>query len=152
MSLIDLLLIVHLLAAMAWIGGAFVGTLIGLQLRKLGNVDAMARFCASFATVAGPLFGGAGLVVLLSGLGLVGKGYASFDDLWVGLAFLGWIVSMVIGASLAGRNWFRVGQELAAEGATFEAVAPRMSKALLWTWIDLGLRVLIVVDMVWRPT
>ena len=53
MDLFDILLIIHILAAMIWIGGALVGMLIGIFLSKGDDATAMSKFCTAFATIAG---------------------------------------------------------------------------------------------------
>ena len=152
MTLFQLLLFVHILAAMVWLGGALVGTLIGMLLRASGDAPAMGRFCTAFATVAGPAFGGSGLLVLLTGIGMVAsEDYLEFSEPWISIGFAGWFVSMVLGATLVGGTWAKVGRQL-TDGADLATVKPLADKAVLWTWVDLALRTVIVFVMVWRPT
>jgi uncharacterized membrane protein len=147
----QLLLVLHIFAAMVWIGGAATGTIIGMQLRRTGDGGSFGAFCAAFAQVAGPLFGGTAMLVLLSGIGMVAMdGGPAFSDLWVSISFVGWLVSAVMGATIVGGTWTRVAKELHA-GTAFEAVQSTIDKAVRLTWIDLAIRTAVVFVMVWKP-
>jgi uncharacterized membrane protein len=152
-TLLQLLLFVHLLAVVVWLGGAFVGTMIGVRLRKAGDTAAMASFCNAFANVAGPLFGGSGILVLLTGIGMVAKDDAfAFSDLWISIGFTLWLVSMVLGAAVVGRRWYLIGTALEQDGATLAEHEPAIRKAVAFTHVDVLVRVVAVFVMVWRPT
>ncbi|MCW2921032.1 MAG: putative integral rane protein [Thermoleophilia bacterium] len=150
MSLFEILLIVHLLAAMIWIGGALVGMLIGIFLSKGDDANAMAKFCTAFATIAGPAFGGSSLIVVATGIWMVAESSIEFSALWVSLSFAGWLVSMLMGATIVGMTWAKVGKVL-REGATLDGTRPLISRAVRLTWLDLAMRVAVVVLMVTRP-
>ncbi len=152
MSLFEVLLFVHLLAAMIWIGGALVGALIGVFIRRQGDAEAMSKFCIAFASVAGPAFGGSSLLVVGTGIWMVAESSIEFSALWVSLSLAGWLVSMVMGATVVGGTWFKVGKLLQEPGATLDAIAPTIDKAVRLTWIDLAIRIGVVLLMVWQPT
>lgn len=152
MSLFGVLLFVHIVAAAVWIGGALVATLIGSRLRRAGDASSVAAFCTAYAQVGGPAFGGSGLLVLLTGMAMVGEGYPSFADLWVAVGFVGWIASMVIGGAVTGRQWFAIGQELSSGAVTLEQAQPRIRRVIGLTHADVLIRIVVVLFMVWRPT
>jgi uncharacterized membrane protein len=146
------LLFLHLVGVTIWIGGALVGMMIGTRIRATGDGDALGKFCAAFAQIAGPMFGGSAILVVLTGAGMVGmEGGPEFSDLWVIIALVGWLVSMVLGATVVGGTWNRVGKEL-NEGATIEGTTALLSRAVTLTWVDLAIRFGLVLLMVWRPT
>jgi hypothetical protein len=151
-TLFHALLFVHILAAAIWIGGALVGMLIGIMLAKQGDADVMSRFCIAFATIAGPVFGGSALVVLGTGIWMVADSPIEFGALWVSLGFAGWLVATVMGATIVGMTWTRVGTLLQEPGATIEGVQRTLTKAVRFTWLDLIIRIAVVLIMVWRPT
>ena len=152
-TLFHALLFVHIIAAAIWIGGALVGMLIGIFLAKQGDADVMSRFCTAFATIAGPVFGGSAMVVLGTGIWMVADSPSiEFSELWVTLGFVGWLVATVMGATVVGMTWTRVGKLLREPGATIEGVQSTLTKAVRLTWIDLTIRIAVVLVMVWRPT
>ncbi|MCW2961282.1 MAG: hypothetical protein JWM25_1003 [Thermoleophilia bacterium] len=153
MTTFQLLLFLHILATIIWTGGAFVGMLLGLRLRDSGEASVMARFCEAFAQIAGPLFGGSALLVLATGIGMVAMdGAPEFTDLWVSIAMPGWLLTTVLGATVVGMSWSRLGVDLAKPDASLAALGPRISAAVRWTSIDLVLRTALILLMVWRPT
>ena len=152
MSWFDVLLVVHLLAVMVWVGGAFTGMLLGMRISGQGDVDAMARFCTAFAAVAGPLFGGASLLVLGTGIWMVADSPIEFSAQWISLGFLGWIVSTVLGATVVGRSWYGIGERLAEPRARLSVELAALARARRWTLLDLAVRVATIVVMVWQPT
>ncbi len=151
-TLFHALLFVHIIAAAIWIGGALVGMLIGIFLSKQGDASAMSRFCTAFATIAGPAFGGSAMLVLGTGIWMVADSGIEFSALWVGLSLGGWLVATVLGATVVGLTWTKVGKELREPGATLEGVQPLLRKAVRWTWVDLAIRIVVVLLMVWQPT
>jgi hypothetical protein len=127
--------------------------MLGMFIWKQGDAPAMSRFCIAFASVAGPAFGGSSLVVLGTGIWMTAlDGYPDFGELWIVLGLAGWLVSTILGAAFAGTAWTKVGRELQADGATLDAIQPRYALAVRLTWLDVALRVAIVLLMVWRPT
>jgi hypothetical protein len=151
MSLFDVLLVIHLLAAMIWIGGALVGMLIGMFIAKGDDAGAMSKFCIAFASIAGPAFGGSSLLVVGTGIWMVADSSIEFSALWVSLSLAGWLVSMLMGATVVGMTWTKVGRQLQEPSATIAGTQPLISKAVRLTWIDLLIRVAVVVLMVTQP-
>lgn len=152
-TLFHALLFVHILAAMIWIGGALVGMLIGIFLARQGDASAMSKFCIAFASITGPAFGGSSLIVVGTGAWMVADS-PSFEigAMWVVLSLVGWFVSMLMGATVVGMTWVKVGRKLAEDGATIEATQPLLSRAIRLTRIDLVIRVAVVLLMVWQPS
>lgn len=152
MNLFEILLVVHILAVSVWIGGGLVGVLLGSRLRSTGETAPFASFCSAFATIGGPVFGGSSMLVVITGLWMVGDGYPQMSDPWVGIGLAGWLVSMLFGATVVGRAWHLIGRDLQSTDSTLADLQPRISRAVAFTYIDVALRALIVIDMVWRPT
>lgn len=152
MTWYQVLLTFHILATMLWIGGAIAGTAIGMVLRKQGNTGAMGAFCVAFATVAGPLFGGSAMLVLITGIWMVAlSGGYDFDAAFVSVGFVGWFVSLVLGATIVGRSWFKIGLQLREPDADITTMGAVFNRALLWTAVDLTIRIAVVFIMVWQP-
>lgn len=153
MSLLEILLFVHILGVVIWLGGAAVGTMLGTFIWRHDDAPAMSRFCIAFASVAGPAFGGSSLIVLITGIWMTAlDGSPEFSDLWVVLGLAGWLISTIIGAGIAGTAWTKLGRQLQDDGATLGALTPLYRKAVRVTWFDVALRVALVLLMVWRPT
>lgn len=148
MDLTVLLVSLLLLASMAWLGGTLVGVLLGSSIRRSGDSSAMGAFCMAFAQVAGPLFGGAALTTLATGIALVAvDGGPELGDGWVLGAIVWWLAAVILGATIEGRTWFTAGKELAG-GATLAGTEALVAKATRLSWIDVALRAALVVFVV----
>ncbi len=153
MSLFEVLLFVYLVAAMVWFGGAFTGVLLGGQIRRGGDTSSFSRYCAAFAQVAGPLFGGSALLVIVTGVWMVAlDGGPTFSDLWVMLVLGGWIVAAILGATAVGLSWTKVAIALSEPGATIEGAQGLIDRAVRFSWLDLAIRTAVVLVMVWQPS
>jgi uncharacterized membrane protein len=152
MTFYQLLLVLHLLAAMVWVGGGLAGMVVGGSIYRSGDMSALSRFCRSFASVAAPLFGGSALLVLATGIWMVARSSVDFGAMWISIGFTGWLVSMGMGATIVGRSWFKLGLALEEPGANAETARQPFFYARLWTIVDLAVRVGVVAVMVTRPT
>lgn len=153
MSLFDTLLFIYLIAVMTWYGGALTGVLLGGQIRRSGEVQAFAQYCAAFAQVAGPLFGGAALAVIVTGIWMVAlDGGPAFSDPWVIVVLGGWIVAAILGATAVGLSWTKVAIALSAPEATIEGAQRLIDRAVRFSWVDLAIRTAVVFVMVWQPS
>lgn len=153
MSLFEILLFVHLIALAIWYGGALTGALLGGQIRRSGEVQPFAQYCAAFAQVAGPLFGGSALILIASGVWLVLlDGGPSFSDTWVVIVLVGWVVAMILGATAVGLSWTKVALALSEPGATLDGAQPLITRALRFSWLDLAIRTVVILLMVWQPS
>lgn len=150
MTLTELLLFIMASSFVTWLGGATVGTMLGRQLRRSAP-DALGPFCTAFSTVAGPAFGGSSLLVLGTGLGIVLRdGGPAFGDGWVFGAFACWLVGMLLGATVVGLTWTKVGR-LLREGNSFDEVDPVIRRATYWTWLDQAVLSLGLLLVIWQP-
>ena len=153
MTLFHVMLFVHILASMVWIGGAFMTMLVGNALRSRGDAPQLATYCAVLNRLSAPVFGAAALLVLATGVWMVIDSPAyDFSAMWISIGFTGWFLSSVLGTILMARAWGRVGTALEQPGATIAANDALLTRANVISWIDLLVRVAVVLVMVWRPT
>jgi uncharacterized membrane protein len=100
-----LLLLVHILAGMAWVGGAIVIQVTLLAARRSQPPEGVDRVMRSFAWADTWLALGAPLVVVISGVAMVLiNGAWSFEQAWIlgsiGLVVAYEVIAMTIGARL----------------------------------------------------
>jgi len=160
MSIETALQFLLLVSAATWFGGSVVGALLGGRIAQADDARALGRFAKEYVQVAPTVFGGAGFLSLVAGIWLV----ATRDDLgfttpWVLVCLVLWFVSIVFAAAVVGSAWFRVAEALGhAEGrgartpAVTSAAARQLAeRALRVSWVDVGLRLVVALLVVWQP-
>ena len=139
----ELLLTLHLLGAITWVGGSIALSILGARFSGPDRNIVTPQFNWYGATV---MTGGA-FVVLLAGIGLILEvdGY-DFTDPWVLVGFAGWLVSAIIGGAFLGRLAKQV--EAATDPAERERITDQLMKVAR---LDTLIIVLVVIDMAVKP-
>ncbi len=151
MSLHELLLFVHVLAAAAWFGAALLLLLIVELAARAGDRAGVLKLGEYEDRLASLLFIPSALIVLAGGIALVFDGPWSFTgDGWViaGLALFAAI--FVLGVAFivpAGKKL----KELAGSGAPGEEIDAQIGKLRMLSVIDVGLLVLAIFFMTVKP-
>jgi len=144
----QLLLIIHILGAIVWIGGGIYSM---LEARRIGDDRRKLSEYLDHADWTGTrVFGPAAFITLLAGIGLVvsSDGW-SFGQLWIWLAIGLFVVSLAIGAGYYGPAYARIRELIASDDhAGLQQARKRLD---LVTQIDAGILVAIVVLMVTKP-
>lgn len=165
MTLNEFLLFVLLVAAATWYGGSIAGAVIGAQVARGGDEPALGRLAAAYSQVAAALFGGSGFLALAAGVWLVAiSDELAFSDAWVVIALVGWFVSIVFAATAVGLSWTRLAIALGhgphedgdkakarAEAGPAAGTAALVARALRLSWVDIALRTVVVLLVVWQP-
>lgn len=139
----ELLLTLHLLGAVTWVGGSIALAILG---SRFSGAD-RGMVVPHFNWYGGTVLTGAAFVVLLAGIGLVIEvdGY-EFSDPWVSIAFAGWLASAIIGGVFLSR----IGKQ--AEAATDPAERDRLTDKLMRiARLDTLIITLVVIDMAVKP-
>lgn len=139
----ELLLAVHLVAAVTWVGGSIALTILSTRIAPADRP----KVAPHFSWYGGVVMTGAAFVLLLAGIGLVidVDGY-EFSDLWIVLAIAGWIASAVIGGGFLGP----IGKKLETAASPQEADA-LFARLMTMQRLDTLIVVLVVVDMAVKP-
>lgn len=162
MTLETVLLLVLVVAAATWFGGSVACTVLGARLAAAREPAALGRFAKEYVQVAPGLFGGSGFLALVAGIWLVavsdGLGWSG----WVIAALVLWLCSLVLAATAVGLSWTRLAVALGHHvGAPDQAartpavdsagVAGLVRRALRLSWLDVAIRVVVVLLVVLRP-
>lgn len=135
-TLYTVLLTVHILAVVAWLGGGIFAFLVSRQVQAADGP----RFAAAVSASAA-VFPAAGGIAALSGIGMWIDGPWGFGEPWILIAVAGWIASSAVGGSqvsAAVKRWAEGDQAAAATYARYARV-------------DLAILALVVADMVIKP-
>lgn len=143
----EFLLIVHIIAAAAWIGGAFFTGFAAPRMARSGDPGAALGW-ARVVVKAGPsYFNPAGILTGLSGIGLVlvSDVYDWSDTfVWIGLGIV--IAAALIGALVQGPRGERI--VTALENGDRAVAAAEGKRTAIWGTVDAVLLIVAVVVMV----
>ncbi|HET9201643.1 MAG TPA: hypothetical protein VFP67_00720 [Acidimicrobiia bacterium] len=143
----ELLLIVHILAAAAWIGGSFLTGFIAPRMARSGSEGAVLGWARVAAEAGVKYFNPAGILTALSGIGLVlTSDIYEWSDAFVSIG-----LGVVIAAALIGALVHRPGGEKmisALESGDRATAAAEGKRAAIWGAITAVLLIVAVVVMV----
>ena len=150
-TLYEALLFLHIVGAIAWIGGATAHIALMAVAKRSEGRETLVTLLRLDDRLGPVFYLPAGLVVLLAGIGLVLEGDWGFDQGWViaGLVLLG--LAYVGGAAYfipAGRRLHRI---VESEGATSDAAMRHVAQIERVAVVDLLVLLAAVYVMVAKP-
>jgi uncharacterized membrane protein len=151
MSTYEIFLAVHILAAVVWVGGAFVIQVLAFRILREAVPERMAAFAKDTEWVGMRFFLPASLTLLVFGFLLVNEAGWSLSDAWLIFALIVIAASIVTGAGFLGPEAGRLGKAIEQQGPASPEVRERLSRILLISRIELIFLIAVVVDMVAKP-
>jgi uncharacterized membrane protein len=150
--LYDILLFVHILAAIVWVGGAIMINVLSTRATGSGDPVRMATFAKEAAGVGQRVIAPSTLVLLALGFWMVGVSEAwTIGQTWIILSLVGFGITFLTGALFFGPESLRIGKAIDARGPADPDVQRRIRRVVALGRIDLLVLVLIVADMVFKP-
>jgi uncharacterized membrane protein len=147
----DLLLTIHVLAAVVWVGGGIAMHILGRRVVKRGDSTEIYEFSKEINVIGLRLYAPTSLILLVAGILLVNEAGYEFSQLWITLAFLGWAFSFIVGVGYYGPQDKKLQALVAADGPTAPGVLENVRQALLVNQIEILILVLVVIDMTTKP-
>jgi uncharacterized membrane protein len=144
------LLLIHILCAMTWVGGTIMIQLLALRVVKARDSVHGAAFSRDISVVAMSTFIPASLVLVLSGFGLVHEGNWDWQG-WLIFALVVWAASFLSGALYLGPQSKKLGDAIAEHGFDSQQAQVRLRNILIHSRIELLFLILVVCDMVLKP-
>jgi len=147
----DWLMTAHVLAAVMWVGGAVMLTLLGLMTIGLGDPVRLAQFAKQVAFLGGRYFPPLSLMVVGFGFGMIEKAGTGYSATWIQIGIAGWAASFVIGAGYLGPRAKRLATLLDERAADDQEVQSLIERILLVARFDALLLLFVVLDMTAKP-
>jgi uncharacterized membrane protein len=123
----DLLLTIHVLAAIVWLGGSVMMLVLGHAFKRAGT-EARIGYARVAEKIASILFSAASIVLIVAGSFLVDEAGYDFSDTWVILGYVGWFLSFLLGVGFYGQEGKRR-EKAIEEGGPESPASPRASTA-----------------------
>jgi uncharacterized membrane protein len=148
----EVLLFIHIVFAIAWVGGAMSLSLNGPRVMGAKDTGARLSFLRQ-ADFMGKVFNVSGIVVAAVGIWLVIRldPPYGFDQFWISYALGAVIISALLGMfffSKQTRRAIAIGEKEGADSPAFEAVGQRIAQVAMF---DLLLLLSVVWMMVVKP-
>jgi len=148
--MLDLLLTIHVLAAVIWVGGSVMMLAIGYYLRGR-DLPTRVEFTRWTEWVAPRLIAPASIAVIIAGPLLVDEIGYGFDQIWLHVGFAGWFLSFILGVAFYPREGRRRERLIEKHDSRHESVAASVDRVLTVATVDTLIVVLVVVDMTVKP-
>jgi uncharacterized membrane protein len=148
MAKLDVLLLVHVLGAMVWVGGSIIFLILGARMANAPR-DEQVTFNKSMEFVGGRIFGPAAALVLVAGIWLVIEHPAyEFTQTWIVIALGGIALSIAIGLGYFSPQSKALLAELEANDPAAAGRARRIGQVSMF---DTLILLVIVWAMVYKP-
>jgi uncharacterized membrane protein len=148
----EILVLLHVLAAITWVGGAITITLLAAQMERSDDPTVVAVYLRQTEWLGRGMFPIAAVAVLVLGITMVAVNEAwTIGQLWILLALIGVAITFTAGAAFFGPEARRIGRLAGERGAADPEVRRRLQRVSALSRFDLLLLLLIVADMVIKP-
>ena len=142
---------IHVLAAVTWVGGGSVLTMLAARARRQTDPAKVVGIVQDLAFVGPRVFAPSGLILVGTGFWMIANGNLDYD-LWVILGLVGWASTFVTGNFFLGPKSKQLDAALAAKGPADPATSRLVGTILNVARVDVLVLALVVIDMVIKPT
>ena len=150
MGLFEILKLVHIVAAAAWVGGAILSQAQLAWINGRGD-GAFAEFIDFQAWLSAKYFAPLSGIVVAAGIGMVIVSGYNFTDTWIIIGLVLYAISAGTGAGFLGPQTEKIKEGLAGGGGRDTALQQRIDRVRLATRVDLVVLILVIADMVIKP-
>ena len=150
MSTYSVLLFIHIVCAVIWVGGAFALQLLAFLVSRTGDQLELARLMRYFELIGSRVFVPVATLLFVAGAAMTLQAW-SFGKTWIAVSVALWVLSAVAGAVYLGPRAKRVGELFTAEGQSSEAGRALMNRLFLVSRLELVSFAIIIALMVFKP-
>lgn len=143
-------LMVHVLMAVVWVGGALAIQLFAARIMKADDPQRLAAFSKDAEWIGMRAIAPAALLLLVFGFLLVEEADLGYP-FWVVFGLVVFAYSFLSGLLFTGPESGRIGKLIESDGASSPEVKRRIKRILLFSRFELLLLVLVVIDMTIKP-
>jgi uncharacterized membrane protein len=150
MDFYEFLKVLHVVAAVVWVGGASVTQLYAIRATRTSEPERIVNFSSDAEWVGTRVFLPMSLILVATGFGMIGDASLDFEA-WIVIGLAVWVISAGVGASFLGPESGRIAKVVETEGAASPNAQARIKRIFLISRIELVLLLIVVVDMVVKP-
>ena len=150
LDLYTILLSVHIICSIIWLGGGFALTVLMTRMRSERNPAVLGGLLQHSSVLGQKIFGPASLLLVIVGFGLVADGDWDFK-LWLIIGVVAWLAAAVHGAAFMGVQSGKLSELVASGTADAQTIEARLRTITMHGATELFILMLVVVDMVVKP-
>jgi uncharacterized membrane protein len=145
-------LTLHVLAVVVWVGGDITLTTLGIVFESKQDGPTLAALGRMGSWIGTRVYTPALFFVFGFGVALVEKSGIGWHHFWIVFAVVGWALAMLIGIAFVGPELGRIDQAAQEFGPESPEVGRRVKRLFTIFRFDTALLILVVVDMVAKPS
>ena len=145
-----LLLYVHIICAVIWVGGAVYAQLLALRVNRSPDPSELPNLARHIEYIGTRVFLPAALLLFVAGSVMTLQAW-SFGRLWIAISVALWVLSAVVGAVYLGPRVKRAAELFEAEGPTSEAGRELINRLFVVSRLELIWFAVIVALMTFKP-
>ena len=142
----------HVIAIVIWVGGDITLTTAGIVFERRGDAETMATLGKVGSWVGVRVYTPAAFAAFAFGVALMEQGVWDWNQVWIILGLAGWAIATGVGVLFVGPELGRIDRAAADHGPDSAEVARRVRRLFTVFRFDTVLLILIVLDMVLKPT
>lgn len=151
MNLYDFFKTIHILAAIAWVGGAMMGQVQGMRLGGSRDPQRLLAYAEEQSWLGKYFYGPAAGVVLLAGIAMVFTSGWEFTDAWIIVGLVGFAASAVLTMGFLSPRGEKLVADLRDGGLESPGMAKQIQEITRLSQIDTAILILVVMNMVIKP-
>jgi uncharacterized membrane protein len=141
----------HVVAAVVWVGGGALLTILALRTERENDPIALANIGRQAAFVGEKIFTPSALVVLAFGIAMIEKGDLGYGEFWIVAALVGWAMTFLTGVGFFAPQTKKLNVLIEQHGIEHPVAQAQLKKILLVARLDVALLLLITADMAAKP-
>jgi uncharacterized membrane protein len=146
----QLLLYVHIVSAVIWVGGAVYAQLLAIRVSRSNDPTELPRLGRHFEWIGTRVFVPAGIVVFLAGAAMTVQRW-SFSQGWIAAAVGLWLLSALGGAVYLGPRAKRAAELFDVEGPASVAGRRLTERLFIVSRLELLSFAIVIALMVFKP-
>jgi uncharacterized membrane protein len=146
----ELLLFVHVVCAVIWVGGALYSQILAVLVRRSDDPAELPRLAVHVEFIGSRVFMPAALLLFLAGAAMTVQAWG-FAQAWIAISVVLWALSAVAGAVYLAPRARRVTALFESEGPTSEAGRALLDRMFLVSRLELIGFAVIIGLMVFKP-
>jgi uncharacterized membrane protein len=142
---------VHVVAAVIWLGGAFIIQAFAFRILRTGDARRQAEFAKDSEIIGMRVFIPATWLLLLAGIAMMINLDWSWGQNWIVFALIAFALSFVVGAGFLGPESGRIAKVIERDGPESPEAQRRIRRILLIGRCELIVLLAVIVNMVVKP-